>query len=157
MSEARSIIDKWFKPMPYVKSWIDGRRAMARKGEPCVTPFGRERHFVITNEEINHIQNEYINTPIQSIASDFTMFSLMEIDKYLTEKGYDARIVTTVHDSIIIECKDEEWLVNDIAAKAKEIMASTPSKYIPDCPLPFKADAEVGYAWGKLEGWEGEK
>ena len=85
------------------------------------------------------------------------MFSLMEIDKYLTEKGYDARIVTTVHDSIIIECKDEEWLVNDIAAKAKEIMASTPSKYVPDCPLPFKADAEVGYAWGKLEGWEGEK
>lgn len=157
MSEARSIIDKWFKPMPYVKAWIEGRRAMARKGEPCVTPFGRERHFVITNEERNHIQNEYINTPIQSIASDFTMFSLVEIDKYLTEKGYDARIVTTVHDSIIIECKDEEWLVNDIAAKAKEIMATTPSKYVPDCPLPFKADAEVGYAWGKLTEWEGEK
>lgn len=158
MSEARAIIDKWFKPMPYVKSWIDGRRAMAKKGEPCVTVFGRERHFVVTNEDLNHIQNEYINTPIQSIASDFTMFSLMDIDKFIREEGLDARIVTTVHDSIIIEVRDEKELVDRVANKCLEIMANTPLKYIPDCPVPFKADAEVGYAWGKLHGWpeEGE-
>lgn len=158
MSEARAIIDKWFKPMPYVKSWIDGRRAMAKKGEPCVTVFGRERHFVVTNEDLNHIQNEYINTPIQSIASDFTMFSLMDIDKFIREEGLDARIVTTVHDSIIIEVKDEKELIDLVANKCLEIMANTPLKYIPDCPVPFKADAEVGYAWGKLHEWpeEGE-
>lgn len=156
MSEARAIIDKWFKPMPYVKAWIDGRRAMAKKGEPCVTIFGRERHFVVTNEDLNHIQNEYINTPIQSIASDFTMFSLLDIDKFIREEGLDARIVTTVHDSIIIEVKDEKELVDRVANKCLEIMANTPLKYIPDCPVPFKADAEVGYAWGKLQGWSEE-
>lgn len=158
MSEARAIIDKWFKPMPYVKAWIDGRRAMAKRGEPCVTIFGRERHFVITNEDLNHIQNEYINTPIQSIASDFTMFSLMDIDKFIREEELDARIVTTVHDSIIVEVRDEKELVDRVANKCLEIMANTPLKYIPDCPVPFKADAEVGYAWGKLHEWpeEGE-
>lgn len=158
MSEARAIIDKWFKPMPYVKAWIDGRRAMAKRGEPCVTIFGRERHFVITNEDLNHIQNEYINTPIQSVASDFTMFSLMDIDKFIREEELDARIVTTVHDSIIIEVRDEKELVDRVANKCLEIMANTPLKYIPDCPVPFKADAEVGYAWGKLHEWpeEGE-
>lgn len=158
MSEARAIIDKWFKPMPYVKAWIDGRRAMAKRGEPCVTIFGRERHFVITNEDLNHIQNEYINTPIQSVASDFTMFSLMDIDKFIREEELDARIVTTVHDSIIIEVRDEKELVDSVANKCLEIMANTPLKYIPDCPVPFKADAEVGYAWGKLHEWpeEGE-
>ena len=156
MSEARAIIDKWYKPMPLVKAWIDNRRAMAKRGEPCVTLFGRERHFVITNEDLNHIQNEYINTPIQSVASDFTMFSLIEIDKFLRENKLDARIVTTVHDSIIVECKDEKDLVDLVAQTCVRIMAETPLKYVPDCPVPFKADAEVGYAWGKLHGWPEE-
>lgn len=157
MSEARNIINKWFKPMPGVKNWMDNRRAMAKRGEACVTPFGRERHFVVTNEDLNHIQNEYINTPIQSIASDFTMFSLMEIDSYLKENDFDARIVTTVHDSIIIEVIDQEDIINTIAQRCIDIMATTPLKYIPDCPVPFKADAEVGYAWGKLHSWPEEE
>lgn len=157
MNEARAIIAKWFKPMPYVKEWIDNRRAMAKRGEACTTIFGRERHFVVTNEDLNHVQNEYINTPIQSIASDFTMFSLIEIDKFLRENNLDARIVTTVHDSIIVECRDEKDLVDLVAQTCVRIMAETPLKYVPDCPVPFKADAEVGYAWGKLHGWPEEE
>lgn len=153
MSEARGIIAKWFKPMPLVKEWIDNRKAMARKGERCVTIFGRERHFVITNEDLYHIQNEYINTPIQSIASDFTMFSLLEIDKYLRREGLDAKIITTVHDSIILEVVDNKEIVDEVARNCIKIMAETPFAYVPDCPVPFKADAEVGYAWGNLEGW----
>jgi DNA polymerase I-like protein with 3'-5' exonuclease and polymerase domains len=158
MSEARAIIDKWYKPMPKVKEWINNRRLMASKGEQCTTPFGRERHFVVTNENLNHVQNEYINTPIQSIASDFTMFSLIEIDNWLHQEGLQdkARIITTVHDSIILEIDDNKELVDRCAESCTKIMAETPSKYIPGCPVPFKADAEIGYAWGKLEGWKKE-
>ena len=155
MSEARAIIEKWYKPMPYVKAWIDNRRAMARRGEPCVTPFGRERHFALLSaDELNHIQNEYINTPIQSIASDFTMFSLIEIDKFIRENNIDARIVTTVHDSIIVEVVDDPKVIDLMARECKDVMANTPLKYIPDCPVPFRADAEVGYSYGKLSEWE---
>lgn len=156
MSEARAIIDKWYKPMPKVKEWINNRRVMATKGEKCVTPFGRERHFVVTNENLNHIQNEYINTPIQSIASDFTMFSLIEIDNWLHREGLQdrAKIITTVHDSIILEVEDNKEFIDRCAESCTKIMAETPSKYIPSCAVPFKADAEIGYAWGKLEGWK---
>ena len=75
MSEAREIINKWFAPMPKVKEYLDKRRRMATHGEPCVTIFGRERHFVLTDEELNHIQNEYINSPIQGTASAFFWIS----------------------------------------------------------------------------------
>lgn len=155
MSEARAIIDKWYKPMPKVKEWINNRRLMATRGEKCITPFGRERHFVITNENLNHVQNEYINTPIQSIASDFTMFSLMKIDKWLHQENLQdkAKIITTVHDSIILEIEDDKELVDRCAEKCTEIMAETPKEYIPDCNVPFRADAEIGYAWGKLKEW----
>ncbi len=154
MSEARAIIDKWYRPMPKVRAWIENRRVMARNGDPCTTIFGRDRHFVITNENRNHVENEYINTPIQSIASDFTMFSLLEIDKFLDEENLRGRaqIVTTVHDSIILEVDDDESLVRLVAEKCASIMANVPQEYIPGCPVPFKADVEVGPAWGKLKG-----
>ena len=157
MSEARDIIAKWYRPMPKVKQWIEHRRRMASKGEPCVTLFGRERHFVLTPEEMNHIQNEYINTPIQSLASDFTMFSLIEIDKFLRENHLDAQIVTTVHDSIIVETKDDPELIALVAQTCKTIMAETPAKYIPNCPVPFRADVEVGPSYGKLHDWPEEE
>lgn len=156
MGEAKAIIDKWYRPMPKVRAWIENRRIMARRGEPCTTVFGRDRHFVMTNENRNHIENEYINTPIQSIASDFTMFSLLEIDQFLTQENLRdrAQIVTTVHDSIILEVDADEIFVRKIAEKCANIMATVPQRYLDNCPVPFKADVEVGPAWGKLKSLE---
>lgn len=151
MREAQDIIDKWFAPMPKVKEFINNRRRMATRGEPCVTIFGRERHFVITDEELNHIQNEYINTPIQGTASDFTMLSLLNIYDYLQEHWQGkARIVSTVHDSIILEVDDKPEYLKEIGNVCVDIMARTPLDYVPDCPVPFVADAEIGYKWGEM-------
>ena len=151
MREAQDIIDKWFAPMPKVKEFINNRRRMATRGEPCVTIFGRERHFVLTDAELNHIQNEYINTPIQGTASDFTMLSLLNIYDYLQENwSGKARIVSTVHDSIIIEVEDKPEYLKEIGNRCIEIMANTPLEFVPDCPVPFVADAEVGYKWGEM-------
>lgn len=151
MREAQDIIDRWFAPMPKVKEYINNRRRMATRGEPCVTIFGRERHFVLTDAELNHIQNEYINTPIQGTASDFTMLSLLNIYDYLQENwSGKARIVSTVHDSIIIEVEDKPEYLKEIGNKCIEIMANTPLEYVPDCPVPFVADAEIGYKWGEM-------
>lgn len=151
MKEAQDIIDKWFKPMPKVKEFINNRRRMAVRGEPCVTIFGRERHFVITDSELHHIQNEYINTPIQGTASDFTMLSLLNIYDYLEAswKG-KARLVSTVHDSIILEVEDKPEYLKEIGNACVNIMAQTPLEYVPDCPVPFVADAEIGYKWGEM-------
>ena len=151
MKEAQDIIDKWFAPMPKVKEFINNRRRMATRGEPCVTIFGRERHFVITDSELRHIQNEYINTPIQGTASDFTMLSLLNIYDYLEAnwKG-EARLVSTVHDSIILEVEDRPEYLKEIGNACVNIMAQTPLEYVPDCPVPFVADAEIGYKWGEM-------
>lgn len=154
MAEARKIIDDWYKPMPQVREYINNQRRKPSRGEPCVTLLGRERHFIITAENANHVQNEYINTPIQSLASDFTMLSLMEIDNYIQEECIDAKIVATVHDSIILEVIDNNEVVNKVAKKCIDIMSTVPNKYIKDNPVPFKADADAGYTWGGLEGWD---
>lgn len=106
-----------------------------------------------------HIENEYINTPIQSIASDLTLFSLMEIYDWLVSEGYyipydyansRVRIIITVHDSIVLECEDDDDLIREVAQHCQGVMRDVPAKVLPDCRVPFKADVEVGYKWGKL-------
>lgn len=137
--------------MPKVREYISGQRRAARKGERQQTMFGRVRHYVINDSNMYHVENEYINTPIQSIASDMTLFSLIDIDKWLREEKIDARIIMTVHDSIVIEVADSSELIKRVAEKCQKIMSSIPQQYIKACPLPFKADAEAGYSYGHLE------
>lgn len=158
MAEANTIIDRWYRPMPMVKQWIQNRRKMADYGEACTTPFGRERHFVMDAMNRNHVQNEYINTPIQSLASDFTMLSILRIQDYIDNQNLNefVKIVATVHDSIILEVKDnvfqaEDRFIRDVAQELKKIMESTPTRYLGEnWNLPMKADVEVGEKWGSL-------
>lgn len=160
IQEANDIIDRWYRPMPRVKWWIQNQRRKANLGEQCITPFGRERHFVLDSQNRNHVQNEYINTPIQSLASDFTMLSIIRIQEYIDKMQLNqiVRIVATVHDSIIIEFKDNIFNAGDrfereLAIQLKRIMETTPNTYLGDSwNLPMKADVEVGESWGALHG-----
>lgn len=151
MNEARNLINKWYKSKPLVKQYIDTQRSKPLHNEPCTTILGRMRHFVITDAELNHIQNEYINTPIQSAASDMTMLSLLTMDEYIRKNLQGkAKICTTVHDSIILEVVDDPEIYVPLAEKCKQIMAEVPKQYIPNCVVPFKADVEVGRKWGAM-------
>ena len=58
--------------------------------------------------------------------------------------------MSTVHDSIILEVEDKPELLKQIGNDCVNIMAQTPLEYVPDCPVPFVADAEIGYKWGEM-------
>ena len=159
-NDAQAIINDWFRAMPKVEAYIKRQRKAARDGERQQTMFGRVRHYTLNDENGFHVENEYINTPIQSMASDLTLNSIIEIHEWLLSKGYynkqnpaesTARIIITVHDSIVLEVKDDDELVREVALHCQKVMHDVPERMIPNCPLPFKADIEVGYSWGKLE------
>lgn len=147
LAEARKLLDDWYKPMPYVKKFFNERIKMAFEEGISTTPFGRTRNFIITPYNKFNIRNEAMNTPIQSVASDLTLFSLIEIHKELKEKNL-GRIVLTVHDSIIVETKPE------YVEKVKEIMikhmTEIPKKYL-KTDVPFTADIDVGIQWGEMD------
>jgi DNA polymerase-1 len=52
-----------------------------------------------------------MNSPIQGTAADIIKLAMVNIDKKLKEKGFDARLILQVHDELIIEshrsCADE--------------------------------------------------
>lgn len=159
-ADAQKLIDDWFRTMPKVKEYINSQRKAADRGERQQTAFGRVRHYVKNDENAYHVQNEYINTPIQSMASDCTVTSLCNIHDWLVEQGYyvpghpeksRAMIVITVHDSIVLEVDDDPDFITLIAKKCTQIMSKTPEDLMENCPLPFKADAEFGHSYGKME------
>lgn len=171
MAEARKTIDDWYRPVPFVKRFIQKKRNEPANGVDSTTFFGRMRHFIVTDETQYHVQNEAINFPIQSIASDLTLLSVIEISKFLKATKLDARIVNTVHDSIILEVRDNTELINKVVKLGKKIMEEVPAYYmwgeglqmlkgvthsntVPAIEVPFRADAEVGYIWGELEKWK---
>lgn len=151
--EAVKLVRDWYAAAPQVKQFVDKMRALPQSAEAdnYRTVFGRKRSFIITNDNLNGIQNESINFPIQSTASDCTLISIIKIYEYLKEENIDAFICNTVHDSIIIECVDDPDVIKEISDMAQRIMSDVPKEYLPGLDFPFKADVSVGIKWGELE------
>ena len=160
MAEAQKTVRDWYAAVPEVEKFIAAKRKEPFQGETCKTPFGRERHFVITSENKYHVSNEAINFPIQSIASDLTLLSVLEIQRWIEQMGYSdiVKIVATVHDSIVMEVKDDPELISEVAHKGAAVMRDQPKKYnIGIVDVPFRADAEVGKTWGGVKPYEANK
>lgn len=159
VSQASQTIRDWYAAAPGAKRYVDSMRRVPYQSQPFATVFGRERHYIITNDNRNHVENEAVNFPISSIASDLTMLSVCEIHDKLIEEGIDAKIVNTVHDSIIIECIDDLDVLKRVSDIGTSTMANMPKRYLtsPALTFPFRADVEIGYSWGALAepDWEG--
>lgn len=153
-SKASKLIKDWFKAAPEAEKWINKMKQQPFTGEEYFTPFGRTRHYVITEDNKWHISNEAVNMPIQSIASDITLMSIIDIQHWLDEEdmGDVARIVATVHDSIVLEVEDDPDIISKVIRVGKTIMGGQADKYdIGPIKVPFKADAEYGKAYGSMK------
>lgn len=151
-ASADKMIRDWFRAAPKADAFVKKMRRipMDKNAEPFTTIFGRQRHYIITSGNAYGVQNEAINFPIQATASDLTMLSTCEIARIIKERSLDARIVNTVHDSIILEVKDDPALVQEVAEIGVNVMAAIPQQYLPGLDFPFRADVETGYKWGEL-------
>jgi DNA polymerase I-like protein with 3'-5' exonuclease and polymerase domains/uracil-DNA glycosylase len=152
MAEAQRWIGKWFVRFPKAKEYIDKCRQAVDKGQTLVTVFGRKRRFgAITQERRQKLQNEASNFPHQSTASDITLLAGILCEPLLRTL-YDARIVNTVHDCIVIEA-DPKYK-DAICRMVTEAMVRIPREW-GFKRVPFESEAEIGERWGHLEGYHG--
>lgn len=84
------------------------------------------------------------NTPIQGWASDICMASCVKIEERLAQSKLPARIILSVHDSILVECKKK--YIHDVKQIMTECMTTWPTD-----PLKLAVDFEWGYTWGNLQ------
>ena len=148
-AEAQKMIDDWFNRAPKARDFIQWCRRAPLEGRVLVTPFGRKRRFgLVTRENVDDLQNEAANFPIQSTASDLTLVSAMRMQPRL--RKYSASVINLVHDSILIEAPAVRSTVDTIVREALRIMEQVPIDTI-RAKVPFVAEAKVGKAWGHLK------
>ncbi len=143
--EAKVYIDRFFERFSGVYQWLQEQRRLAISRGYVETPLGRRRRFsLITEDNRADVEHQAGNSPIQSLASDICLHSLILLHSRLDPRV--ARILSTVHDSILLEIRDEA--IDDTLPIITQTM--TNELPIEDRGVPFTIDIEVGTRWGSL-------
>ncbi|MGI8589298.1 MAG: DNA polymerase [Chloroflexia bacterium] len=149
--EARALIDKYFQEYTGVQRWLDkAAREAVRKGY-SETSLGRRRFYDVPTDrddpdyrrKIGSIERQGKNTPIQGSNADMTKIALVYLRDAL--QGYDARVVNTVHDEIVVEV---------IAEQAEEVKQIVEREMVRAGEqilklVPVTADATISDYWSK--------
>jgi DNA polymerase I len=147
MAQFRTADRKFFDAHPALAKGFEEAARTARETRMCITATGRKRFFLGTPDEC---EREGINTRIQSVAADIESESLIDLYKEC-QKHDDWKLVATVHDSNVIECRIEE--VKLCASVMKRVMEKPRHLWGKD--VVFPADISVSTkSWGELEPLE---
>ena len=91
-----------------------------------------------------------VNTSVQSVASDMMILALGLINRLIVNSDkYDAKIIATVHDSVLLEINQDG--AENVARKAKYIMEHLPLKHFGvKMDVPIEAGLAMGDRWGEM-------
>jgi DNA polymerase-1 len=153
--EAQAARAAFFQQFPGLLKWHARQRRLAHKYQRIQSPFGRIRHLpdIVSSNAgvVGEAERQAINSPVQSMASDLCLLSLVLLDRAFRRKGLRAIPIGTVHDAINFECPNDELDV--VIPLIKHTMENPPTEKLFGYRLevPIVADISVGTAWGKGE------
>jgi uracil-DNA glycosylase family 4 len=150
-AQAQNFRRDYFRNFNRLQAWHDRQRRAAHRRGWVISPIGRKRHLHDIRSDNKKVQAEAerqaINSPVQSMASDMMLMSMILLHEQLDPRV--ARIISTVHDSILFEIREEA--VDDVLPGIIQTMENLPLEEVFGCVLtvPIKADAKVGKFWAE--------
>jgi len=149
--EAEDFRTRFFDLYNMLPAWHDRQRRLARRQKYVRTPVGRKRRLPDVDSPDRYLSGEAerqaINSPVQSMASDLTIFSLVRIVKEFDRS--QLQVVGTVHDAILFMVRDD--LKDEILPEVHRIMTDTETVeevFNTQITVPIESDMEVG-PWGQ--------
>lgn len=148
---AQRLIDGFMERFPRAAAYMMDTRDLSKSHERLVTPFGRRRRFhVITNANRHSLENEAGNFNHQSMCSDFTLLSAIQLSERLPNLSGNPRQVNIIHDDNMFEIDDDDDAKRTLYETAKGVMESVPLA-AGITSVPFTIDAEVGNDWAEMQ------
>jgi DNA polymerase I-like protein with 3'-5' exonuclease and polymerase domains len=147
-SEAKTLIDKYFKMFPQVKIKLNEFVEALYKNKYAYSPLdGRRRDFSDIDWDdkkiVSHAVNAAKNLPFQGSGASITKLAMCNIRRRFLKENLDAFIILTVHDEVLVECHES---IATTCAKIVEIeMIEAFNYFAPD--IPMKVDAQIGTHW----------
>lgn len=152
LKEAKDLHKAFFKAYPKLTEFYERCKRFTRQHGYIESPIGRKRWLPDIHssdwKKKSSAERQCINTPVQGMASDICISALADItfDKYIDHSKFT--VLGSVHDAILIECKEE--YAEELGKRVVEIM-SYPS-VLKDAgikmPVPLKADLVIDKKWG---------
>jgi DNA polymerase-1 len=145
--EAKAYIERYFARYQGVKSFIERTLEQTRRDGAVRTLFGRLRPIPdIESRNPNQrgfAERTAINTPLQGTAADLIKLAMIAIDRELTERKLETRMVLQVHDELLFEVPSEE------TAEITELVRAEMEGVV-QLKVPLVADLGFGPNWRDL-------
>lgn len=149
IEDVKSFFDQLLAEWADFAQWQQDQRELGYAAGEIVMPTGRKRRFpFIPKHDAGYVGRASFNNPIQGTASDFTLYALIRLHELLPD---GARIVLTVHDSLMIECRED--LAAEVCELVQRVMEEDPLYPI---DVPLKADINVMRSWGEKDAMQHE-
>jgi DNA polymerase-1 len=143
--EVNQFISGLFAGFPKAMNWIEDQPKQLEKNGFIRTVFGRRRRideiYSKKFEEKEAAQRQARNFPIQSAAGDMCFAAIIKLDRLF--KDYDAHLILQIHDSVVMEVKDE--LLIELLPKIEETMSNAVPKMI-----QMRAGVDIGKSLGTM-------
>jgi DNA polymerase-1 len=149
LSEAEVVRRQFFEEFPDLLKWHSRQERVARTLHRVQSPIGRVRHLpdILSHDRMVQVEavHQAINSPVQSMASDMMLYSMVQLDKALDDQ--EIFMVGTLHDAIFFECKEDK--VDKWLSVIRDTMENLPLKRTFGCELsvPIVADLTHGQHW----------
>ncbi|MGB0675825.1 MAG: DNA polymerase, partial [Candidatus Nanopelagicales bacterium] len=141
-NEAQDLMDEYFTRFGGVRDYLAGVVVEARQRGYTETMFGRRRYLPDLNHD-NRQRREMaermaLNAPIQGTAADIVKVAMLNVDRALTERSLDSRLLLQVHDELVLEVA---------AGEAQEVEDLVRSQMGAAASLQVPLDVSVGHGF----------
>lgn len=145
---AKAFIDDYFKLRAPLLDYLEHLKKQAREEGYVETLLGRRRlmpdihssNFVVRQAA----ERAAVNMPIQGTEADLMKIAMVAVDDKLARNVPSARQLLQVHDSILVECDEQD------AEEVAEILKTTMEAVYPELPVRLDVDTSIGDNWGEL-------
>ncbi len=111
-TEAKELIDNYFKTYPKVKAYMEESIAAAREKGYIETFFGRRRYLPDINSHNavvrGYAERNAINAPIQGTAADIIKIAMIRIGERFRKERIRSKMILQVHDELNFSVIPEE-------------------------------------------------
>jgi len=146
VDEAQRILNLFFGRYPDAKKWVDQQKITVRREQRVKNRFGRVRRLpgIGSNRDgdVAEAERQAVNSPIQSLASDVNLITLIRC--YSKFRGKPIYPVMTTHDDFACETKPE--VIPEMITIVKDDVASG----YPFLEVNFDVDIKIGKRYGDM-------
>ncbi|WP_200975250.1 DNA polymerase I [Echinicola sp. 20G] len=143
-TEAKEIIDAYFKEFPAVSEYMNDCIEKARKNEYVETLLGRRRYLRDINSRNatmrGYSERNAINAPIQGSAADMIKVAMIQVHRWMQEKQLKSKMILQVHDELVFDAHKDE-----VALLKKEIPKLMTEALTID--VPMQVEVGTGSDW----------